>query len=50
MLAMHKYHSGKPSFPPPAITDAPGKPLLSWRVALLPLLDQQVALRQVQSR
>jgi len=29
------------SFPPGAITDANGKPLLSWRVALMPYLDDQ---------
>jgi hypothetical protein len=38
-LAMHNYHNDLPSFPPPALVDGDGKPLLSWRVALLPYLD-----------
>jgi uncharacterized protein (TIGR03067 family) len=40
-LAMHNYldaHRG--SFPPAAISGQDGKPLLSWRVAILPYLDQ----------
>jgi beta-lactamase regulating signal transducer with metallopeptidase domain len=40
-LALHNYHGQKKSFPPAAIYDANGKPLLSWRVALLPYLDAQ---------
>jgi prepilin-type processing-associated H-X9-DG protein len=40
-LAMHNYHSTNDTFPRPAITDKDGKPLLSWRVALLPYLEQQ---------
>ena len=40
-LAMHNYHSTNNAFPRPAITGASGKPLLSWRVAILPFLDQQ---------
>ena len=40
-LAMHNYHSTNNAFPRPAITDAKGKPLLSWRVAILPFIDQQ---------
>jgi RNA polymerase sigma factor (sigma-70 family) len=41
MLAMHNYQDAKKSFPPRAITGADSKPKLSWRVALLPYLDQQ---------
>jgi RNA polymerase sigma factor (sigma-70 family) len=40
-LAFHNYadtYGGK--FPPAAIAHPPGKPLLSWRVALLPWLEQ----------
>jgi len=39
-IAMHNYAAaaGK-GFPPAAICDAAGKPLLSWRVALLPYLE-----------
>ena len=40
-LAMHNYASVNNVFPPPAILDKDGKPLLSWRVAILPFLDQQ---------
>ena len=40
-LAMHNYHSTYNKFPPRAIVDAEGNPLLSWRVAILPFLDQQ---------
>jgi uncharacterized protein (TIGR03067 family) len=39
--AMRRYldeHAGR--FPPSAICNADGKPLLSWRVALLPYLDE----------
>ncbi len=41
MLGFHNYHSATGSLPPAAITDAGGQPLLSWRVALLPYLEQQ---------
>jgi RNA polymerase sigma factor (sigma-70 family) len=40
MLALHAYHDDKGSFPAAAIFDAKDKPLLSWRVALLPYLDE----------
>ena len=40
-LAMHNYVSANNTFPPPATTDKDGKPLLSWRVAILPYLEQQ---------
>jgi RNA polymerase sigma factor (sigma-70 family) len=40
MLAMHNYLGDKQSFPAKAITGSDGKPKLSWRVALLPYLDQ----------
>ena len=40
-LAMHNYYnSGKNHFPAPAIRGRDGKPLLSWRVAVLPYLEQ----------
>ena len=38
-LGMHTYHIEHKSFPPPALVDGDGKPLLSWRVALLPYLE-----------
>jgi prepilin-type processing-associated H-X9-DG protein len=40
-LAMHNYESANQSFPLQAITDRDGKPLLSWRVAILPYLEQE---------
>ncbi len=40
-LAMHNYYDVHKKFPPAASHDAAGKPLLSWRVHLLPYLDQQ---------
>ncbi|WP_422928228.1 DUF1559 domain-containing protein [Singulisphaera sp. PoT] len=39
-LALHNYHSTNDRFPASAIADKEGKPLLSWRVAILPYLDQ----------
>jgi hypothetical protein len=40
-LAMHNYNSTNSAFPRAATADRNGKPLLSWRVALLPFLGQQ---------
>ena len=40
-LAMHNYNMEKGTLPPAAKYDADGKPLLSWRVLLLPYLDAQ---------
>jgi len=39
-LALHNYHDVYGAFPPAASVDANGKPLLSWRVAILPFLNQ----------
>ncbi|MGC8642029.1 MAG: DUF1559 domain-containing protein [Isosphaeraceae bacterium] len=39
-LAMHNHVSANNHFPSLAISSADGKPLLSWRVAILPYLDQ----------
>jgi prepilin-type processing-associated H-X9-DG protein len=39
-LAMHNYHDTYSKFPPQAIRSKDGKPLLSWRVAILPFLGQ----------
>jgi prepilin-type processing-associated H-X9-DG protein len=40
-LAFHNYHAANNAFPRAAITDKQGKPLLSWRVAILPYIEQQ---------
>jgi prepilin-type processing-associated H-X9-DG protein len=38
-LAMHNYHEANARLPAAAITDKNGRPLLSWRVAMLPYLE-----------
>jgi hypothetical protein len=38
VLAMHNYNDAAGSFPPAFSADAEGKPLLSWRVHVLPFL------------
>lgn len=40
VLAMLNFESSKKHLPPAAICDKDGKPLLSWRVAILPYLEQ----------
>lgn len=45
-LAMHNYQDAMGRCVPSAITDARGRPLLSWRVELLPYLEQDVLYRQ----
>jgi hypothetical protein len=39
-LAMHNYYQANKHFPLPASMDKDGKPLLSWRVHILPFLDE----------
>jgi hypothetical protein len=39
-LAMHSYADANGTWTPAAICDAQGKPLLSWRVAILPYIEQ----------
>ncbi len=41
MLAMHNYHDTKGTFPAHANYGPDGNPLLSWRVHLLPYMEQQ---------
>jgi hypothetical protein len=45
-LAMHQYHDAFGGFPPAASLDKAGKPLLSWRVLLLPFLEQEALYRE----
>jgi hypothetical protein len=45
-LAMHNYHDTYGHFPAAASYDKNGKPLLSWRVELLPFLEQGVLYKQ----
>lgn len=46
LLAMHNYHDTYRGFPQRAITSEAGKPLLSWRVAILPFIEQQALYEQ----
>jgi prepilin-type processing-associated H-X9-DG protein len=39
-LAMHNYHDTYKCFPPAYIPDKDGKPMHSWRVLILPFLEQ----------
>jgi prepilin-type processing-associated H-X9-DG protein len=45
-LAMHNYHDVNGAFPPAAIYDKDGKALLSWRVLLLPYIEQDNLYKQ----
>jgi RNA polymerase sigma factor (sigma-70 family) len=45
-IAMHDYHSVLGTLPPSAILDKNKKPLLSWRVLLLPYLEEQDLFKQ----
>jgi hypothetical protein len=45
-LALHGHHDAYKMMPPQAICDANGKPLLSWRVAILPFIEQQPLYQQ----
>lgn len=40
-LAVHNYHSAYRQLPAAAATDAAGNPIWSWRVALLPFVEEQ---------
>jgi len=44
-LAMRVYEQSHGSFPP-AVMEKDGKPLLSWRVAILPLIDEDALYKQ----
>lgn len=44
-LGMHNYHDAN-GFLPNNLTDAKGKPMLSWRVAILPYLEEDTLFRQ----
>jgi hypothetical protein len=45
-LALHNYHDVNNAFPSAAIVDKTGKPLLSWRVAILPYVEQDNLYKQ----
>jgi RNA polymerase sigma factor (sigma-70 family) len=44
--ALLNYHAAYGHLPPPAILDKSGKPVLSWRVALLPFLERDALYQQ----
>jgi prepilin-type processing-associated H-X9-DG protein len=45
-LAMHNYEGSYQTMPPAAILGKKGKPLLSWRVAILPYIEQDNLYKQ----
>ena len=45
-LAMHNYHAEHKTFPPAYTVDKAGKPLLSWRVLILPYLEQDALYKE----
>jgi hypothetical protein len=40
-MAMHNYYGTYRQFPPAAVCGQDGKPLLSWRVLILPFIEQE---------
>jgi hypothetical protein len=44
--ALDKYHAKHGTYPPPALYDREGRPVLSWRVALLPYLGEEALYNQ----
>jgi len=45
-IALHNFHDNYDQFPPQALVNKSGDRLLSWRVMLLPFLDQQKLYQQ----
>jgi hypothetical protein len=45
-LAMHSYNDANGHMPAPALYDRTGRPLLSWRVAILPYLGENALYQQ----
>lgn len=45
-LAMHNYHDAIGNFPPAAVCDKKGKPQLSWRVLILPYIEQDALYKE----
>ncbi len=45
-LAMYDYHAVYSHFPTAAVFDKNGKPLLSWRVMILPYMEQEALYKQ----
>ena len=47
LLSFHNYHDSYDKMPPPFTVDANGKPLHSWRVLVLPFLEQAALYKQI---
>lgn len=45
-LAMHNYHDVYKCFPPAYVADESGRPIHSWRVLILPFLEQRALFEQ----
>jgi hypothetical protein len=45
-LALHNYHDVYNGFPPAAMVDRRGKPMLSWRVLILPYVEQNALYKE----
>ncbi len=45
-LAMHNYHDTMNAFPPAAVCDKKGRPQLSWRVLILPYIEQEALYKE----
>ena len=45
-IALHNYHDSIGNFPPAAVCDKTGKPMLSWRVLILPYVEQDNLYKQ----
>jgi prepilin-type processing-associated H-X9-DG protein len=46
ILAMHNYNDAYGHLPPVAVFDKSGKPILSWRVLILPFIEQDMLYKQ----
>ncbi len=46
MLGLHNYHDVYGSFPPACVKDDRGRPLHSWRVLILPYINEQALYEQ----
>ena len=45
-IAMHNYLDANNAFPPAAVCDKKGKPMLSWRVLILPYIEQDALYKE----
>ncbi|TWT78760.1 hypothetical protein CA13_01570 [Planctomycetes bacterium CA13] len=45
-LALHNYHTAHGCFPPAYLADASGQPMHSWRVLVLPYVEEQALYQQ----